>query len=237
MDVDADQTGLTADPTVTGVFPRSDPTPGPTGQGQLFTDALYPTYGDTDKLDAVGAGYGVRPSRPARWLRVAVAVVAIAVLAAGTALGLVEAGVIGKSPGPATSSPPPAKHTTVGTTRAPLLTAAGIDAGTAGYRVDVSAYTVTVATTTGRSWVSIGLVGQHPIFEGILAPSSTQREILLGSSQVDVGAGGTKVIVSLQAPVGDADAALGALQLPVHAQDLSHVPRALTRPGATARRG
>ena len=58
------------------------------------------------------------------------------------------------------------------------------------------AYQVTVATSTGRSWVSIGAVGQHPSFEGILEPGTSQKEILLGPSQVDVGAGGTKVIVT-----------------------------------------
>jgi len=44
--------------------------------------------------------------------------------------------------------------------------------------------------------VSIGIVGQKPVYAGILAPASSQREILLGPSQVDVGAGGTKVVVT-----------------------------------------
>ncbi len=68
--------------------------------------------------------------------------------------------------------------------------------GTATYRVNIAAYAVTVTTTTGRSWVSIGAAGQHPTFEGVLNPNSSQKEILLGSSQVDVGAGGTKVTVT-----------------------------------------
>ena len=55
---------------------------------------------------------------------------------------------------------------------------------------------MTVTTSTGRSWVSIGAPGQHPTFEGVLNPNSSQKELLLGPSQVDVGAGGTKVIIT-----------------------------------------
>ena len=58
------------------------------------------------------------------------------------------------------------------------------------------AYSVSVVTSTGRSWVSIGTAGQTPIFQGILAPGASQHEILFGASQVDVGAGGTKVVVT-----------------------------------------
>jgi hypothetical protein len=192
MDVHAGQAGLTGDPSATSVFQRSDLT----GQGQLFTDALYPTYGDTDKIQAVGNGYRRGRRKSANWLKAAVVVTAIAVLVAGTALGLVRAGVIGKSGAPGTTGAAAPKHTAVTTPKTPLLTAASTGAGTASYRIDVVAYTVTVATTTGRSWVSIAIAGQHPIFEGILAPGTSQHEVLLGSSQIDVGAGGTKVIVS-----------------------------------------
>ncbi len=55
---------------------------------------------------------------------------------------------------------------------------------------------MTVATSTGRSWVSIGIIGQHPIYAGIVAPGASQKEILLGPSQIDIGAGGTKLIVT-----------------------------------------
>ena len=68
--------------------------------------------------------------------------------------------------------------------------------GTAVYKVDIAAYAVTVTTSTGRSWVSIGATGQHPVFAGILNPNSSQKELLLGPATVDVGAGGTKVIVT-----------------------------------------
>ena len=176
---------------------------GSEGQGQLFPDALtYPTYGDTDKIPAVGSGRGGRggPGRPgsARWLRAAVILVALAVVAAGAALGLVKSGVIGSGNGggSGTSATPPAHHGTVTNPKAPLLTSEQSGGGSASYRIAVPAYQVTVATTTGRSWVSIGSLGQHPTFEGILEPGTSQKEILLGASEVDVGAGGTKVIVS-----------------------------------------
>src|SRR5271166_3486649 len=134
MDVHADEAGLTAaDPSVTASIPsvtttheRSDPA----GQGQLFSDAhAYPTYADTDKIPAVGRGRASDRSGSGRWLRVAVVLVALAVLAAGAALGLVKAGVIKSGSGGGgrseTSSAPPAQHSGTTTTKAPLLTAAG----------------------------------------------------------------------------------------------------------------
>ena len=91
--------------------------------------------------------------------------------------------------------------------------------GTATYRVDIAAYAVTVTTSTGRSWVSIGATGQHPAFAGILAPNSSQKELLLGPATVDVGAGGTKVIVDVGSADLNPDPRLGALQLLVRHQD------------------
>ena len=110
-------------------------------------------------------------------------------------------------------------------------------AGTANYSIDASAYQVTVATTTGRSWVSIGIVGQHPTFEGILEPGTSHQEVLLGPSQVDVGAGGTKVIVTSGHRSVTLDPALGALQLPVHAQALSRPLAARGASGGDSTRG
>lgn len=196
MEVHPGEAALGADPSATAVSQRL----GPEGQGQLFPDALaYPTYGDTDKIPAVGSSSrALGEPGPARWLRVAVAVVAVAVIATGAALGLVKAGVIGNGNGggSGTSSAPPAHHQTVINSKTPLLTAMPSSAGTANYSIDVPAYQVTVATTTGRSWVSIGIVGQHPTFEGILEPGTSHKEILLGASQVAIGAGGTKIVVS-----------------------------------------
>jgi hypothetical protein len=127
-----------------------------------------------------------------------VALVAVAILAAGVALALVESGVIDKTTSPSTSgrthaTAPP----TVAKTTKTLLTPATPFGGgqSASYTIPVHAFSVTVITGPGRSWVSIGLVGKAPIYEGILAPNSSQREILLGPAEVSVGAGGTKVKV------------------------------------------
>jgi hypothetical protein len=209
MDVHADERGLTAPdpsvtaanpsvtaavPAVTGAVERSGPAG---GQGQLFSEGLsYPTYADTDKIPAVRRGRAAGRSGSGRWLRVAVVLVAVAVLAAGAALGLVKAGVIGNGGGSGTGGAPTTHHPTTPTPTTPLLTAAGTGSGTASYTIAITAYQVTVTTTTARSWVSIGLVGKKPIFSGILPPDSSQREILLGPSQVDIGAGGTKLTVT-----------------------------------------
>jgi hypothetical protein len=206
MDVHADEAGLRPDPSATAIFERPGQGrggPGTSGQQQLFADA-YPTYADTDKIPAVGggrrSGSDGRP-RSGRLLRAAVVVVGLAVLAGGAALGLVQAGVIGNgsdtgTTGTVSSGTPPAHHATVAAPRTPLLTPVSTGAGTASYRVDITAYAVTVATTTGRSWVSIGIIGQHPIYAGILEPGSSQKEILLGPSQIEIGAGGTKLTVT-----------------------------------------
>ena len=42
----------------------------------------------------------------------------------------------------------------------------------------------------------IGEVGQQPSFEGIVPANSSQHEVVQGPAQVQVGAGGTKVIVT-----------------------------------------
>ena len=198
MEVRPGETELGA---VTSAQPVSQPVlqpPATAGQGQLFPDALaYPTFGDTDQLPSVGyRGSRSDLSRSSRLLRVAVALVALAVIAAGAALGLVKAGVIGKS-SPSTTNGAPATHNPAQPSpKAPLLTATGAGPGTAAYTIDVPVYAVSVVTSTGRSWVSIGTAGQTPVFQGILAPNASQHEILFGASQVDVGAGGTKVVVT-----------------------------------------
>lgn len=204
MDVRADESGLRPDPYATATFQRSAAT-GPvpavdgrsraSGQCQLFSD---PTYADTDKIPAVPSDRGRRPG-PARWLRVMVAVVALVVVAAGVTLALVQTGVIGKtSPSRSSGAPAPATHRSTATvpTAAPLVTQISTGAGTATYQIDVAVYTITVTTSTGRSWVSVGPTGKAPAYEGILAPNSSQKEILLGPSQVEIGAGGTRVVVS-----------------------------------------
>jgi len=190
MDVQADEAGLRPDPSATAIVER----PATDSQGQLFNDA-YPTYADTNKIPAVRGG--AAGSGPASWLRVLVVVVALVVLAAGTALGLVKAGVIDKS---GTGSPSATQtsqlHASTAPSRSPLVTPISTGNGTASYLVDFALYAVTVTTSTGRSWVSIGAAGQHPSFQTVLNPNSSHKVVLLGPSQVDVGAGGTKVIVT-----------------------------------------
>jgi hypothetical protein len=213
MDVQADETGLLPDPSATAIFERpvaggQQPVSGGqqpvTGgrQQQLFADA-YPTYADTDKIPAITGGRGGRAGRgghgspgSSRLLRVAVVLVGLAVLAAGAALGLVKAGVIGGGSGNGNRTAQPPHHTPATVPKAPLLTQISTGYGTASYRIDIAAYAVTVSTTTGRSWVAIGITGHSPSYEGILAPASSQKEILIGSSTVNVGAGGTKLIVT-----------------------------------------
>jgi hypothetical protein len=189
MDVQADEAGLRPDPSATAIVER----PVTDSQGRLFGDA-YPTYADTDKIPAVGHSTA-RPGA-ARWLRVLVVIVALAVVAAAATLGLVKAGVIDTSTTGNSSATHTTHHGSSSSPAVPLVTPVTAGNGTATYQVDIAAYMVTVATSTGRSWVSIGAAGKHPTFEGVLGPNSSQKEVLLGPSQVDVGAGGTKVTIT-----------------------------------------
>jgi hypothetical protein len=190
MDVQADEAGLRPDPSVTAIVER----PVTDSQGQLFRDA-YPTYADTDKIPAVGRSTA-RPSA-ARWLRVLVVIVALVVAAAGATLGLVKSGVIDtNNTGSPSATQTTTHHHAASSPSVPLVSQVTTGNGTATYRIDIAAYLVTVTTSTGRSWVSIGAAGKHPTFEGVLDPNSSQKELLLGPSQVDVGAGGTKVTIT-----------------------------------------
>jgi hypothetical protein len=191
MDVKADETALRPDPSTTAMVER----PVTDTQGQLFNDG-HPTYADTDKIPAY-AGAGSVRSGPSRSLRILVALVALIVVAAGATLGLVKAGIIDKNGSGSPKATSTAQHHPVTTaSKVPLVTQVSTGSGTATYRVGLAAYVVTVTTSTGRSWVSIGAAGKSPSFEGVLNPNSSQKEFLLGPSQVDVGAGGTKVIVT-----------------------------------------
>jgi hypothetical protein len=193
MDVQADEAGIRPDPSATAIVER----PATDSQGRLFNDG-YPTYADTDKIPAYSGG-GPARSGPARWLRILVVLVALVVVAAGATLGLVKAGVIDKTGTGTPKAPAAQHHASSAASKVPLVTLVSTGAGTATYRVNIAAYAVTVVTTTGRSWVSIGAAGKPPSFEGVLNPASSQKDLLLGPSQVDVGAGGTKVIVTSNA--------------------------------------
>lgn len=198
MGVQAESSGSFPDPAATAALPVvSDP-----GQGVLFQDAHgYSTFGDTDKIPVVTDGRGRARGGPGapRWLRVAVVIVSLVILAAAAVLGLVKAGIIDGNKGgnqaangtPGSTTPASTPHTSS------LLTATGTTAtGAANYTIDQHIYGVTVTTSVGRSWVVIGALGQQPAFEGILPPNSSHHVVVLGPGQVQVGAGGTKVVVT-----------------------------------------
>jgi hypothetical protein len=197
MDVHTGEINYRSDPPVTAVVPSV----GGAGQGRLFDDPGGHSFANTDQLPAVGRER--RPSDPygaPRWLRVTVVLVVIGILAAGAALALVKTGVIGKTGNPSasghtrTTTPP---TTTVHTKT--LLTPANAfgGAGAGNYTIAARAFVVAVTTGPGRSWVSIGVVGgQSPLYEGILQPNTTQRELLIGPAQVNIGAGGTSMTVT-----------------------------------------
>jgi hypothetical protein len=197
MDVHTGETTYRPDPSATGVVPAAA---GP-DQGRLFSDPSGPPpFADTDELPAVSRrGRAARPYGAPRWLRATVAFVAVAILAAGVALALVESGVIDKSTSPSTSGQTHATTPPVVTkaTKDLLIPTTATGGGpSASYTIPVLAFGVTVTTGPGRSWVSIGLVGKTPIYEGIMAPNTSQHEILLGAAEVSVGAGGTTVKIT-----------------------------------------
>jgi hypothetical protein len=217
MGVQAGDPGSLSDPGPTAAVPVV-PVVSNSGQGVLFHEAHgYPTFGDTDKIPVVTAAQGrgrgprrdgnQRPergrrrgrgsARAPRWLRLAVVIVTLVILAAAAVLGLVKAGVIdGNGKGENRAASGTAGSTQPATTKS-LLTATGTTAsGAANYTIGQHVYRVTVTTSVGRSWVVIGAVGQQPAFAGIVPANSSQRETILGPAQVQVGAGGTKVIVT-----------------------------------------
>ena len=228
MEVHPGEVGPGADPSATAVAQQA----GPEGQGQLFPDALaYPTYGDTDKIPAVG-GRSRRPDEPgpARWLRVAVAVVALAVIAAGTALGLVKAGVIGNGNvnggGSGTSGAPPAHHSSATNPKTPLLER---DVDRSGHRLLQHRR----AGLSGHGYHDDGTVlGEHrgrgpaPQLRGHPRardePEGDPPRTIPGGRRCRRHAGHG----DLGPPVGHTDPALRAVQLPVHPQALSKAAQA-----------
>lgn len=202
MDVHTGEIDSRSDPSITAVVPAV----GGRGQGRLFDDPGGHSLADTDQLPAFSRSRERRPSSPygaPRWLRALVVLVVIGILAGGAALALVKTGVIGKK---ATATPPAGAHTSTTTPPPPstgahtkaLLTPADTfgGSGSGNYTIAARAFFVTVTTGAGRSWVSIGVVGQTPMFAGIVDPNTSQRELLLGPAQVSIGAGGTSMTVT-----------------------------------------
>jgi hypothetical protein len=213
MDGQAEGTGFGYDPSVTSVIAP----PGPGTQGTFFGDgSSYRTFADTDKVPIVRgedrdrrgrSRRGGRGRGRGRWLGVMVAVLALVVVLAATALGLVQAGVIANSAGTTNdasatnrSTPAPSHHSSSShhstAKKADLLNQTSFGAGAATYRVAVPAYGLTITTSVGRAWVSVGSQGQTPIFASVLGPNSSQHFTMLGPTQVEIGAGGTSLTVT-----------------------------------------
>ncbi len=204
MDVQADEASIRSDPSPTlaaGTPPAAVARPPRSvHQGNLFQDDPYPTFAQTDPTPVVSRAAPAPRRAPAtsRGLRIAVVVAALAVAAAGTALALVETGVISttSSTGGRTAAPTTRVTHPTAAPKKTLLTPAGFGTRSAAYTVDAQAFGLTITTSTGRSWVSVGIMGQKPIFEGILAANSSQRVTLLGPAELNIGAGGTTVTVT-----------------------------------------
>lgn len=189
MDRQAEQTGQHA----TIVFER----PASAGQGGRAMEPQSTPYADTDQIPAVPRR--ARPPRRrsgARGLRITVAIVAAIVLLAAAMLGLVKSGVVSINATAPTGKAPVVHTTTTLPATKPLLTQTSTSGTSATYTVPVPFYSVTVSTSTERSWVSIGAAGQRPAFEGVLSPDQVHHQILLGPSTIEIGAGGTTVTVT-----------------------------------------
>ena len=122
---------------------------------------------------------------------------ALVVAAAGATLGLVKSGVIDTNN---TSSPSATQTTThhhaASSPTVPLVSQVTTGNGTATYRIDIAAYLVTVTTSTGRSWVSIGAaesIRPSRAFSVRTAPRRSSSSVLPRSMSAPVG---TKVTIT-----------------------------------------
>ena len=213
MDVQSEQRsqpGLRSDPDPTTsvmnpVAPASEPATAPvrTGasvQGNFFHEDPYPTFADTAPTPVVPGRKkrAYEPSKPkgSLGLRIAVIVLAWIVLVAAAALGLLESGLMHLHTGPSSGSGQSGQGATQApASNSPLLSQTSTGAGSAAYSVNAKAFALDIQTTR-PTWVSIGIVGQNPIYAGVLSPGSSKRQVFLGPAQLEVGAGGSSVIVS-----------------------------------------
>ena len=204
MDVKDDQVWAGPDTAATAVVPMPRTTASAVtgaGQGQLFSDAS-PTFADTDRIPVVGTGRRTGGPDPSPWLRGAVIVVALAVLASGVVLALAQTGVIGRkdtgsniNTGGAAANAGSGSSHHHGSTAA-LVTKTSTGPSTGDYTIHAGAYRVTVTTTSGPCWVSIASVGHAPSIAGIIPASSSQSVSMLGPSTVELGAGGSSVVLA-----------------------------------------
>lgn len=213
MDVRGDHVWTGPDTAATVVVPVPDLAAGALaaqaqGQGQLFGDA-YPDFGDTDRIPVVRHERSTGGPQPPQWLRSAVALAALAVVAAGIVLALAQTGIIGTTGtkgntlntaaggGAGTGSSLGAGSSHQQTRNAKALVSADVSGpSNADYTVHAGSYRVTVTTTSARCWVSIASAGHAPSFAGIVPESSSQSVSILGPASVEIGAGGSSVTLS-----------------------------------------
>jgi hypothetical protein len=142
------------------------------------------------------------------WLRIAVVLTALVLLAGAALLGLVESGVlhIHTNSGPSSTNSgqsgqgaAPASNATHSTSHASskssLVSATSLGNASANYTVNAKSFGLTIQTSR-PTWVTIGPPGQNPTFAGTLPANSNKHFGSLGTTQVEIGAGGSTEVVS-----------------------------------------
>jgi hypothetical protein len=186
MDVRAQDSGLHPGPAAapTTATPRAI----------TFRDPIYDDTAPTPVVPQQAQERRQAGGTGARLLRAAIIIATVALLACAAVLGLVKAGVIKPTGGHAGSGSTGAQNPAAA--RAPLAVPVGSGPQTASYSVDAGAFFLRIATGPGSAWVSVALAGRKPEFAGIINPHTSKGFILLGSSQVEVGAGGTTITLT-----------------------------------------
>jgi hypothetical protein len=197
MDVQAQDSGL--HPTSSAVPPTAAPTAAAPAAAPRPITFLDPIYADTAPTPVVAQRAQPQRRRRAdgagvRLLRAAIVIAIVALLACAAVLGLVKTGVIDGHGGHGGSGSKGTPSATA--TGPPLAVPTGSSAQGASYTVDAGAFFLSIATGPGAAWVSVAVQGQKPVFTGIINPHSSRAFTLLGSSQVEVGAGGTTITLA-----------------------------------------